>query len=70
MVNPYDEKTSKISLANRFNAAFVDIMTLNPKKPIRAMAKPNSTPVRKKPKITARPIIPIVTSFIFPPQDF
>jgi hypothetical protein len=34
-----------------------------------AMAKPSSMPVRNISNTTARPMIPIITSFIFPSED-
>ena len=69
-VNPYDAKTSKKSLAIRFNAAFVDIRVANPTKPTNAIANPNSIPVMNKTNTTARAISPTVTSYIVFPLEY
>jgi hypothetical protein len=44
-------------------------MMLNPTKPTMAIANPSSMPVRNMSNTTARPMIPMVTSFIFPSED-
>src|SRR5512136_94442 len=69
-VNPYDEKTSKKSFANKFSAAFVEIRTANPRNPTNAIANPNSIPVRNKANTTPRAISPTVTSYIVFPLNY